>query len=94
MTDTMIERVAAVLRANIKVDATGLAPAVASAFIVGIDEAARAAIEAMRDPTKAVVVAVEQKIAERAAAAPDMLRMYGEDVWDAGIDAALQETKG
>ncbi len=47
-----LERIAQAIRDNIKVDATGLSPAVASAFIVGIDDAARAAIaayEAERD---------------------------------------------
>ncbi len=35
------EMIEAILRQHIKVDATGLAPAVASAFVVGIEEAAR-----------------------------------------------------
>lgn len=50
---------------------------------------ARAAIEAMREPGEAVIAAVENKAEERYNAAPAMLRWYGEDVWAAGIDAAL-----
>jgi hypothetical protein len=50
---------------------------------------ARAAIEAMRQPGDAVICAVENKAEERYNAAPDMMRWYGEDVWAAGIDAAL-----
>lgn len=49
---SMIERVERAIRGKIKVDATGLSPAVASALIVGIEDAARAAIEAMGEPTE------------------------------------------
>lgn len=55
----MIERVKLAIRENVKVDATGLSPVVASAFVVGIDEAARAAIEAMREPTDETCRAVD-----------------------------------
>ncbi len=50
---------------------------------------ARAAIEAMRDPPPAIICAVEDMAEERYNAAPLMQRWYGEDVWNAGIDAAL-----
>lgn len=53
-----------------------------------------AAIAAMRDPGPAVIAAVENKAEERYNAAPDMQRWYGEDVWAAGIDAALGEAGG
>lgn len=41
------EKVAAAIREHIKVDATGLAPAIASAFIVGVDQAADAILAAL-----------------------------------------------
>lgn len=50
---------------------------------------ARAAIAAMREPSHDVIVALETEAAERYQAAPDMQRFYGEDIWNAGIDAAL-----
>lgn len=50
---------------------------------------ARAAIAAMRDPGSHVINAVEKKAEERYHAAPALTRWYGEDVWAAGIDAAL-----
>lgn len=58
-------------------------------FSVVSEMRARAAIEALRTPTTVVIVAVEQKAEERYRAAPEMLRWYGDDVWNAGIDAAL-----
>lgn len=51
--------------------------------------AARANLEVLREPGDAVICAVENKAEERYNAAPDMMRWYGEDVWAAGIDAAL-----
>jgi len=41
------EKVAAAIREHIKVDATGLAPAIASAFVVGVDQAADAILTAL-----------------------------------------------
>lgn len=49
----------------------------------------RLVLEVMRNPGPAVIAAVENMAEERYNAAPDMLRWYGEDVWAAGIDAAL-----
>lgn len=54
---------------------------------------ARAAIEAMRDPPARIINAVETMAEERYRAAPEMQRWYGDDVWNAGIDAALFEGK-
>jgi len=51
---------------------------------------ARAAVEAMREPTGEMVVAIEAKAEERYRAAPDMQRFYGDDLWRAGIDEALK----
>lgn len=45
-TDEMVEKVARAIRQHIKVDATGLSPSIASAFIVGVEDAARAALAA------------------------------------------------
>lgn len=53
----MQKRVQNAIRSKIKVDATGLAPVVASAFIIGIEEAAVAAMEAMRLPTDDMIQA-------------------------------------
>lgn len=47
----MVEKVELALRCHIKCDATGLSPAVASVYLIGFEEAARAAIAAMREPT-------------------------------------------
>ena len=55
--------------------------------------AARVAIEAMRDPPPAIICAVEDMAEERYNAAPLMQRWYGEDVWNAGIDAALSDSR-
>lgn len=52
-------------------------------------EGGSAAIAAMRNPGPTVIAAVENMAEERYNAAPDMLRWYGEDIWAAGIDAAL-----
>jgi hypothetical protein len=52
---TMMKRIEAAIRDNVKVDATGLAPAVASAFIVGVEEAARAVLSEIRYPTEDVL---------------------------------------
>lgn len=52
MTDkpmTLREKVVWAIRENVKVDATGLSPAVASVFIVGIDQAADAISRALED---------------------------------------------
>lgn len=54
---------------------------------------ARKAIEAMRNPPDRIVAAVEQMAEERYRASPEMQRWYGDDVWNAGIDAALAETE-
>ena len=49
MTDTeTVKKVAEAIREHIRVDATGLAPAVVGHFIFGFDAAARAAIAAMQ----------------------------------------------
>ena len=55
---------------------------------------ARAAIAAMRDPPSTVVMAVEEKAEERYRADPGMARWYGDDVWNAGVDAALMSGRG
>lgn len=52
MTDkpmTLREKVLRAIRENVKVDATGLSPAVASVFIVGIDQATDAICLALED---------------------------------------------
>jgi hypothetical protein len=51
---------------------------------------ARAALEAMREPTNAMIAAIENKAEERYQAAPDMQRFYGDDLWRAGIDEAVK----
>lgn len=79
-TMTMVERVIAAIRSEIRVDATGLAPTIASAYIVGIEEAARAAIEAMREPT------YEMRFGQGSAWPEDAAK-----TWRAMIDAALAE---
>lgn len=56
-TESMVKRVAKAIREKIKVDATGLAPAVASAYIVGIEDAARAAIDPVIDHAVAIMEA-------------------------------------
>lgn len=79
MAQSMLEKVADALRAEIGVSR------------IGAIALARVAIEAMREPGDAVICAVENKAEERYNAAPDMMRWYGEDVWAAGIDAALEK---
>lgn len=54
---------------------------------------ARAAIKAMMEPTDAVIAAVEAEAEERYRAAPEMQRWYGDEVFIAGLRAAL-EAKG
>lgn len=57
---------------------------------------ARAALLALSEPTEEMIIAIEAKAEERYHAAPYMQRFYGEDIWRAAIDAALNgkgETK-
>lgn len=49
MDDALVEKVRGVLRQHIQVDASGLTPAVVSHYVVGLDDAARAAIQAVQE---------------------------------------------
>lgn len=87
----MVERVARALTTAAGHDPDGSVQTMigkAAIWTLGVEQA-RAAIAAMREPTGVVVEAVESKAEERCRAAPAMTRWYGEDVWAAGIDAAL-----
>jgi len=82
----MAERVELALRRHIKCDATGLSPAVASVYLVGFEEAARAAIAAMREPSNRMLHAGEVYA----------LRYTDEDhggIYTAMIDAALTSSE-
>lgn len=93
------EAVARVLREHIKVDATGLAPAVASAFVTGIDEAASAVLallppaDGWRSPEGWKLVPVVPTIEMIVAATEQWLciRAYedrAEVIWDAMLAEA------
>lgn len=53
--DVLKNAIAQAIRDHIKVDATGLAPTVISAFVFGFDQAAEAALTALKDMGMAVV---------------------------------------
>ena len=55
----LLETIEQVIREHIKVDATGPAPAIASAWIIGFDEAARAILCTISDAMEPQVARVE-----------------------------------
>jgi hypothetical protein len=90
----MVEKVELALRRHIKCDATGLSPAVASVFLIGFEEAARAAIAAMREPTEEMVRAGVGALSVADYGLPE----YGpedaaEMTFSAMIDAALTSSE-
>lgn len=88
MSESMVERVKAALREHMKCDATGLSPAVASVFLTGFDEAAHAAIAAMREPTDEMAEAGFQHTAD------PCWQENVKEAWRAMIDQILSEHPG
>lgn len=85
ITDEMVEDI---LRQHIEVDATGLAPAVASAFVTGFSEAAAALTAALAEQTQQ---GVETSIDTMKDAAWDLVRKNG---WEATARLSLHQVTG
>lgn len=96
MREEIVERVKNELSKHIRVDAAGLSPAVVQHFVLGLDEAAQAAItatlEALREPTPGMMEAAGGECVnlERA----DDPSYEPRDIWSAMLNQLRKEVEG